>query len=71
MIRNSKEILFLFVAFAITGFCFDFLAFNNVSLFVYVMVGSAFGRCYNTAQSVITAAEVKYNKHDNRTIVIS
>ena len=48
MIKKSKEILFLFVAFSITGFCFDFLAFNNVSLFVYIMIGSAYSRCNNT-----------------------
>lgn len=45
MRKKSKEILFLFAAFTITGFSFDFEAYNNVCLFVYIMIGSAFGRC--------------------------
>ena len=63
MKKHSKEVLFLFVAFAITGFCFDFLAFNNVSLFAYIMVGSAFGRCYNRSLSITTTEKVECNKY--------
>lgn len=61
MRTQSKELVFLFVAYAITGFSFGFLAYNNVSLFVYIMIGSAFGRCYKT-QSIITTVDVKSNQ---------
>ena len=54
MRKQSKEILFLFVAFTISGFCYDFLAFNNVCVFVYIMIGSAFGRCYNKPECIMS-----------------
>ena len=53
MRKQSKEMLFLFVAFTITGFSFDFEAYNNVCLFVYIMIGSAFGRCYDRQERFI------------------
>ena len=52
MRKQSKEILFLFVAFTITGFSFDFEAYNNVCLFIYIMIGSAFGRCNNSPKYI-------------------
>lgn len=52
MRKQSKELLFLFAAFTITGFSFDFEGYNNGCLFVYIMIGSALGRCYNRSECI-------------------